>query len=333
MREILLELKNLKVDFPGKNKKIRAVDGINLIVHKGENLCIVGESGSGKTVTGLSLMRLIDEPGRIAAGSEILFEGKDILKYSEKEMDRIRGSEIAMIFQEPMSALNPVMNIGDQIAETVRLHENVTKRKAIEKALEILKLVGMPDPEVRLKNYPHQMSGGMRQRVVIAMAIVCKPKLLIADEPTTALDVTVQAQIIELLDKLRITLGMAILHITHDLGLVAETADRVAVAYGGKIVESGVTEEIFSSPRHPYTRALLKSIPTLGSTYHHPLHVIKGMVPADANWPSGCRFRERCPDAIAACLEYPSELTSANGHMVACWKSLPEMFINGEKNG
>ena len=333
MKEILLELKNLQVDFPGKSGKIRAVDGINLTIHKGENLCIVGESGSGKTVTGLSLMRLIDEPGRISAGSEILFEGKNILNYSEKEMDRIRGSEIAMIFQEPMSALNPVMNIGDQIAETVQLHENVTKREAIEKALEILKLVGMPDPEVRLKNYPHQMSGGMRQRVVIAMAIVCKPKLLIADEPTTALDVTVQAQIVELLDKLRTTLGMAILHITHDLGLVAETADRVAVAYGGKIVESGVTEEIFSSPRHPYTRALLKSIPTLGSTYHHPLHVIKGMVPADANWPSGCRFRERCPDAIAACLEYPSEVTSPNGHMVACWKSLPEMLTKGEKNG
>lgn len=330
MREVLLELKNLRVDFPGKNKKISAVDGMNLTIHKGENLCIVGESGSGKTVTGLSLMRLIDEPGRISAGSEILFEGKDILKYSEKEMDKIRGSEIAMIFQEPMSALNPVINIGDQIAETVRLHENVTKGEALEKALEILTLVGMPDPKLRLKNYPHQMSGGMRQRVVIAMAIVCKPKLLIADEPTTALDVTVQAQIVELLDELRITLGMAILHITHDLGLVAETADRVAVAYGGKIVESGVTEEIFGSPKHPYTRALLKSIPTLGSTYHLPLHVIKGMVPADANWPSGCRFRERCPEAIDVCLEYPAELISSDGHMVACWNSLPTTLIESK---
>ena len=327
--EVLLQVENLQVNFHTKQGVIRAVDGLNLSIRRGETVCLVGESGCGKTVTGLALMRLIDEPGIITSESKIIFDGHDLLKISEKEMENIRGNEIGMVFQEPMSALNPVRTVGHQIAETVLLHENVSKKVARARSLEALELVGMPAPLERLDNFPHQMSGGMRQRVVIAMAIVCRPKLLIADEPTTALDVTVQAQIIELLDRLRAEFGMALLHITHDLGLVAETADQVAVAYGGRVVESGAASKIFQTPGHPYTQALLKSIPTLGPTYHQPLNVIQGMVPANSNWSTGCRFMDRCGHAFDACRNYPPVSALNTDQTVACWLPISQKNSTG----
>ncbi len=316
---VLLQVKDLRVHFESRGEVVRAVDGMNLTIRTGQTVCLVGESGCGKSVTGLALMRLIDPPGRIQEGSQVTFEGTDLLGLPEKEMERIRGNDIAMVFQEPMSSLNPVRSVGAQIVEAVRLHQDVSRRVATAQAEEALALVGMPAPKQRMRNYPHEMSGGMRQRVVIAMAIVGRPKLLIADEPTTALDVTVQAQIVELLDRLRDEFGMSLLHITHDLGVVAETADRVAVAYGGRVVEEGTAAEIFGHPQHPYTEALLRSIPVLGMTHDQPLSVIRGMVPGGAHWPTGCRFRSRCDHAFDRCVEYPPMFDVSPDQAAACW--------------
>jgi len=298
---------------------MRAVDGVDLVVEQGRTLGLVGESGCGKTVTSLSVMRLIDAPGRIEPGSKILFDGRDLAEADEDELRDVRGNEISMIFQEPMTSLNPVYTVGDQIAEAVRLHQGVGQREALARAVEMLKLVGIPSPEKRVKDYPHQMSGGMRQRVMIAMALCCNPKLLIADEPTTALDVTIQAQILELMKELRDRLRMAIMLITHDLGVVAEMADDVAVMYAGRVVEKGPIELIFRSPQHPYTEALLQSIPVLGMTQSEPLRVIRGMVPSPLSWPVGCRFATRCDYAFDRCRHEDPPLFPTGGQESACW--------------
>jgi oligopeptide/dipeptide ABC transporter ATP-binding protein len=316
----LLEVEGLRTYFSTRAGVMRAVDGVDLTVEQGRTLGVVGESGCGKTVTSLSIMRLIDAPGRIEPGSRILFEGRDLATATEDELREVRGNEISMIFQEPMTSLNPVYTVGDQIAEAVRLHQGLGQRAAIDRAVEMLKLVGIPSPERRVKDYPHQMSGGMRQRVMIAMALCCDPKLLIADEPTTALDVTIQAQILELMKELRDRLGMAIMLITHDLGVVAEMADDVAVMYAGRVVEKGPVEAIFNSPQHPYTEALLQSIPVLGMTQAEPLRVIRGMVPSPMSWPGGCRFASRCDYASERCREDDPPLFVAEGaQQAACW--------------
>jgi len=265
------------------------------------------------------VMRLIDPPGRLESSSSILFEGRDLATLSEEEMATIRGNEISMIFQEPMTSLNPVFTVGEQIAESVRLHQNVGNKEADARAVEMMRLVGIPSAEKRVNDYPHQMSGGMRQRVMIGMALSCNPKLLIADEPTTALDVTVQAQILELMKELREKLGMAILLITHDLGVVAEMVDEVAVMYGGKIVERGPVREIFASPQHPYTEALLRSIPLLGMRYTTPLKAIRGMVPSPLDWPQGCRFAPRCDYAFDRCATELPPLLEVGAQESACW--------------
>jgi oligopeptide/dipeptide ABC transporter ATP-binding protein len=295
----ILEVQNLSTYFTTDAGVARAVDGVSFHVHAGETLGIVGESGSGKSVSSLSVMRLIPEPpGKIQPGSKILFRGdrgvEDLVTVSEERMRHIRGNDIAMIFQEPMTSLNPVYTVGDQIIESLRLHQGLNKRDAREKAIDMLKLVGIPIPDQRVDEYPHQLSGGMRQRVMIAMALSCDPKLLIADEPTTALDVTIQAQILELLNKLQEELGMAIILITHDLGVVAETCDRVIVMYAGQVFEEGSVDDVFHDPQNPYTEGLLKSIPRLGQEVER-LAVIPGLVPNPTDWPKGCRFHDRCP--------------------------------------
>jgi len=319
MSEKLVDIRNLRTHFYTEDGVVPAVDGVNLYIKRGETLGVVGESGCGKSVTSLSVMRLIpNPPGRIVEG-EILFEGEDLVKKSEAEMRKIRGNDISMIFQEPMTSLNPVYTIGDQIAEAVELHQGLTHREAIDKSIEMLRLVGIPLPERRVKEYPHQLSGGMRQRVMIAMALSCNPKLLIADEPTTALDVTIQAQILELMKKLKKELGMAIMLITHDLGVVAEMAERVVVMYGGKVVEEGDVVSIFKAPLHPYTEGLLKSIPRLDRA-DGVLHVIEGVVPNPLHLPPGCRFHPRCPVAFDKCKETQPALEQiAPGRFVACF--------------
>jgi oligopeptide/dipeptide ABC transporter ATP-binding protein len=319
MSEALLEVTDLRTAFHTHGGVIRAVDGVDLSIAKGGTLGVVGESGSGKSVTALSVMRLIDPPGRIESTSRILFEGRDLVSLSDDEMTAIRGNEISMIFQEPMTSLNPVFTVGEQIAESVRLHQDVGKREAEARALEMMRLVGIPSAEKRMRDYPHQMSGGMRQRVMIGMALSCNPKLLIADEPTTALDVTVQAQILELMKELRDRLGMAILLITHDLGVVAEMVDEVAVMYGGKVVERGPVAQIFANPQHPYTEALLRSIPLLGMRYTTPLKAIRGMVPSPLDWPPGCRFAPRCDYAFDRCTTELPPLHEVQGQEAACW--------------
>jgi len=265
------------------------------------------------------VLRLIDPPGHIAAESRILFEGRDLARLGEKAMERVRGAEISMIFQEPMTSLNPVFSIGDQIAEAVRYHEGRSGREAARRAVEMLELVGIPEASRRAGDYPHQLSGGMRQRVMIAIALACNPKLLIADEPTTALDVTIQAQILELMADLRERLGMAIMLITHDLGVVAEMCDDVVVMYAGRVVERGPVERVFTSPQHPYTEALLQSIPMLGMTQAEPLRVIRGTVPSPLQWPEGCRFAPRCEYAFARCLEETPPLFEVGDQESACW--------------
>ena len=314
----LLEVENLRTYFGSSAGVIRAVDGVDFKLAAGRTLGVVGESGSGKSVTALSIMRLIDRPGSIQEGSKILFDGRDLAKLDEKALQRIRGSEISMVFQEPMTSLNPVYKVGEQIAESVRLHLNLGSREARNRAVEMLGLVGIPDPARRADDYPHQLSGGMRQRVMIAMALACNPKLVIADEPTTALDVTIQAQILDLLASLQEQLEMSILLITHDLGVVAELCDDVVVMYAGKVVERGTVERVFTSPQHPYTEALLQSIPMLGMTQHEPLRVIRGSVPSPLDWPEGCRFRTRCDYAHDKCEEQPP-LFTVEGHQSACW--------------
>ncbi len=288
----LLRVRDLKTEFRADSGAIPAVDGVSFSIFPGQTLALVGESGCGKSVTALSLLRLIDPPGRIISGS-LLLQGSDLLKLSEPAMRKIRGGRIAMIFQEPMTSLNPVFTIGDQILEAILLHQKVSVRQAIDIATESLRRVGIADPAHRLREFPHQMSGGMKQRVMIAMALACNPSLLIADEPTTALDVTIQAQILELLGEVRAATNMAVLLITHDLGIVAENADVVAIMYAGRIVEFAAVDELFANPLHPYTRGLLACVPRLNQELQR-LPAIPGMVPSPLDWPPGCRFEPRC---------------------------------------
>jgi oligopeptide/dipeptide ABC transporter ATP-binding protein len=320
--EVLLEIRGLKTHFVSDEGVSPAVDGVDLRVHRGETLGIVGESGCGKSVTALSVMRLIPEPpGRIVAG-EILLEGRNLLELSADQMRRVRGNRISMIFQEPMTSLNPVYTIGNQIGEALRLHQRLSAADALARSLEMLKLVGIPAPERRVHEYPHQLSGGMRQRAMIAMALACTPALLIADEPTTALDVTIQAQILDLMDDLKAELSTAIILITHDLGVVAECAARVAVMYAGKVVEEADAVRIFEAPLHPYTAGLLQSIPRVGQRRapNERLQEIKGVVPIPSRLPPGCAFHPRCPRAMEVCRrEVPRLKPAADGHQVRCW--------------
>jgi oligopeptide/dipeptide ABC transporter ATP-binding protein len=319
--EVLLEVRDLQTHFFTDDGVVRAVDGVSYPVHAGETLAVVGESGSGKSVTALSILRLVaTPPGRIVGGS-IPFRGRDLLSLSEAEMRAIRGKEISMIFQEPMTSLNPVYSCGEQILEVLVLHERLDRAAARARTIELLRMVNIPSPEQRVDEYPHQMSGGMRQRVMIAMALACKPALLIADEPTTALDVTIQAQILELLKRLRAELGMAVLLITHDLGVVAETADRVAVMYAGQVVEYCGVREAFRATRHPYTAGLLASLPRLGAERDR-LRVIPGNVPNPVRFPSGCRFHPRCPIAVERCrVEMPALRDVGGGHLARCFRA------------
>lgn len=316
-----LEIKNLRISFASEGKKVEVVGGVSINVPKGKIIGVVGESGCGKTVTALSTMRLIPEPpGSIDTG-EIIFDGANILNYSDRDMRSIRGNRISMIFQEPISSLNPVFTVGDQIGEALRTHENISRNEEKDRVIELLKLVGIPAPERRIKNYPHELSGGMSQRVMIAMALACNPEVLIADEPTTALDVTIQAGILELIDDLRVRLGMAVLLITHDLGIIAEVADEVYVMYAGKVVEHGLTADIFREPHHPYTVGLLNSVPDLHEN-KEMLNAIPGVVPSPENFPDGCRFQDRCPLVIEKCrADEPSLENFGNDHMAACWRA------------
>ncbi|MCX7772862.1 MAG: ABC transporter ATP-binding protein [Clostridia bacterium] len=314
---MLIEIKNLQTQFKLKKGTVNAVDNVSFSIGKGEILAIVGESGSGKSVTALSIMGLISQPGKIAGG-EILFKGQDLTKLPLDQMQKIRGDQISMIFQEPMTSLNPVHRIRDQLLESIMLHMKLNKKDALAHAVEMMRLVGIPSPEKRINEFPHQMSGGMRQRVMIAMALSCHPELLIADEPTTALDVTIQAQILDLLYHLREKLNMTVLLIPHDLGVVAEAADRVIVMYCGKIVEEADVKTLFNSPKHPYTIGLLKSIPALDDERER-LYMIKGMVPNPAKMPKGCAFSDRCEQCMDKCKESMPALTEKDGTKVRCY--------------
>ena len=318
----LLEVKGLKTYFYTDDGIVRAVDGVDLEVYPGEVLGLVGESGCGKSVTSLSIMRLISKPGRVEAG-EILLDGEDLLKFSEEEMIKVRGNRISMIFQQPQTALNPVFRIGDQLAEVLNIHQNLGREAGWKRAISLLKMVGVPDPERRVEAYPHELSGGMAQRVMIAMALACVPELLIADEPTTALDVTIQAQILDLMRDMREEMNTSVILITHDLGVVAEMAKRVAVMYAGEIVEQTDVNSLFDEPLHPYTQGLIGSIPVLGEIKER-LAVIPGSVPNLVDLPPGCRFAPRCQARIkhnlAICTEQKPELAEAKpGHKVRCW--------------
>ena len=314
----LLDVRDLRTSFFTTKGEARAVDGVSFGIDAGQTLGLVGESGCGKTVTALSILRLLSPGGRIVGG-EIVFDGRNLLTLGESEMRAIRGNAIAMIFQEPMSSLNPVFTVGNQIAEAVRLHQGLSRRAARDKAIEMLKLVEMPEAERRVDEYPHQLSGGMRQRVMIAMALSCHPRLLIADEPTTALDVTIQAQILDLLGGLQERFGMALILVTHDLGVVAERADEVAIMYAGRIVEQAPVQEIFTTPLHPYTRGLLRSIPKVGEARRRRLEAIPGLVPDLLSLPSGCHFRDRCHNAIDRCAVVDPALERLPpGHSAAC---------------
>ncbi|MBC7194523.1 MAG: ABC transporter ATP-binding protein [Caldisericia bacterium] len=323
--EILLETKDLKTYFYTDEGVVRAVDGVDIKISVGETLGLVGESGCGKSVTSLSIMRLVPWPPGKIVGGEIYFKGEDLLKKTEEEMRRIRGSQISMIFQEPMTSLNPVFTVGYQISEAILIHQDVTEEEAKKRAIEMLNLVGIPDPEKRYNEYPHQLSGGMRQRVMIAMALSCNPDLLISDEATTALDVTIQAQILELMKDLKRKIGMAILMITHNLAIIAEMADNVAVMYSGKIVEYSDVRTIFKSPQHPYTYGLLNSIPlvTRRRKKGERLPIIEGVVPNPYHLPKGCYFNPRCPYATKICREEEPKLEEiAPNHFVKCWNYL-----------
>jgi oligopeptide/dipeptide ABC transporter ATP-binding protein len=322
MTEMLLEVRNLRTSFFTEDGTVAAVDDVSFCIRPGEVLGLVGESGCGKSVTSLSVLRLIAPPGRITGG-EIVFEGRDLLRLPEKEMQSIRGNKISMIFQEPMTSLNPVMTVGNQVAESLVLHKKLSRKDAMAQAVELLRAVRISDPQQRVDEYPHQLSGGMRQRVMIAMAIACKPALVIADEPTTALDVTIQAQILELLGRLRSEFGLSILLITHALGVVAEVADRVIVMYAGKIVEEAPVKEIFAHPCHPYTVGLLESIPRIeleGEKRKH-LKTIDGTVPDLAHLPPGCSFYDRCKDRMDICTNhFPKTASVGPDHSAACYK-------------
>ncbi|MBL0214392.1 MAG: ABC transporter ATP-binding protein [Myxococcales bacterium] len=322
MPEPVLEIRDLVTEFRTDSGTVRAVDGVSFEIPARTTLGVVGESGSGKSVTALSVMRLIAAPGKIAAGS-IKYGGKDLMALAPAEMRKIRGNRIAMIFQEPMTSLNPVFTVGDQVGEAVRLHQHKSKAEARKIAIEMFELVGIPSPAERIDNYPHQLSGGMRQRVMIAMALACKPDLLIADEPTTALDVTIQAQILDLLRSLQRDLGMSILLITHDLGVVAETCDEVVVMYAGRIVERAATEVLFATPRHHYTAGLLRSVPSYSdgdaeAGTRTRLVEIKGMVPSLANLPKGCKFEDRCEAAQERCRAEEPPLVQLGASHVRC---------------
>jgi peptide/nickel transport system ATP-binding protein len=323
-QDIVLDIQNLQTVFFTNSGLFRAVDDVSFQVRRGETLAIVGESGCGKSVTALSIMRLVpDPPGRVVGGS-VMLEGTDLLGLDEAEMRKVRGNRISMIFQEPMTSLNPVMRIGDQITEAVRLHRPITAGEAWKQAVDMLRLVRIPEPERRAQEYPHQMSGGMRQRAMIAMALACRPALLIADEPTTALDVTIQAQILALIVDLQTRLGTGLILITHDLGVVAQTAQRVIVMYAGRKVEEAAVEDLFENPRHPYTRGLMASMPAvigLDANNDARLTEIPGMVPSLTNLPAGCAFAPRCRLAVERCrAEYPP-LQDFDGHLAACWRA------------
>ena len=315
----LLEINNLKTFFFTREGLIKAIAGIDLQIDAGETLALVGESGCGKSMTALSLLRLVPEPGRIVEG-EIRFDGQDLLRMPLDEMRRVRGNRISMIFQEPMTSLNPVFRIGDQIAEAIQLHKGKSRTKALEMAAELLNKVGIPAAHERLMDFPHHLSCGMLQLFMIAIALSCDPQLLIADEPTTALDVTIQAQILDLLARFKQERDMATLLITHDLGIVARSADRVAIMYAGRLVELAPVKELFANPLHPYTQGLLECIPKIGSE-HERLRPIKGTVPAPGDLPDGCSFMDRCPQAFAPCEgQLPPLQETAPGHMVRCWR-------------
>ncbi len=317
----LLEIRGLKTHFATDEGMVHAVDGVDLAIDRGETLGVVGESGCGKTVTALSVMKLLAmPPARIVAG-EILWRGRDLVPLPQHAMRAIRSREIAMVFQEPMTSLNPVYTVGEQIAEVIRLHQALGRRAAFDRAIGMLRLVHIPHPERRARDYPHQFSGGMRQRVMIAMALSCNPQLLIADEPTTALDVTIQAQILDLLGELKAKMGMAVMLITHAMGVIAETAQRVAVMYAGKVVEEATVEELFSAPRHPYTQGLIRSIPRidLAAVHKQRLETIAGVVPSLLEPAPGCRFAPRCPHVRAECTRATPPLREVwPGHKVAC---------------
>ena len=317
----LLDIRGLKTHFKTDDGWLHAVDGVDISIDRGETVCVVGESGCGKSVTAMTVLKLLPmPPGKIVAG-QVLWQGRDLVPLSAAEMQKIRAKEIAIVFQEPMTSLNPVFSVGEQIAESLRLHEGLSKKDALDRAVEMLKLVRIPTPERRVKDYPHQFSGGMRQRVMIAMALSCKPQLLIADEPTTALDVTIQAQILDLLNDLKEQFGMAVMLITHAMGVVAEVAQRVVVMYAGKVVEEAPVAELFARPRHPYTQGLIRSIPRidLAATHKVRLEAIPGSVPKLVAPAEGCRFASRCKHASPACsMATPPLREVAPGHKVAC---------------
>ncbi len=318
----VLEVKDLKTQFQTREGVVRAVDDVSFQLNKGETLAIVGESGSGKSCTMLSIMRLIQQPpGRIVAG-EVLFGGRNLMDLGEREMRAVRGNGISMIFQDPMTSLNPLLTVATQIGEVLQLHKGMDKRQARKRTIELLGLVGIPDPEMRLDNYPHQLSGGMRQRVMIGIGLACNPEVLIADEPTTALDVTIQAQIIDLIKRLRDEFGMSIIWITHDLGVVAGLVDRVMVMYAGHVVEEATVDQLYYEPRHPYTIGLLKSLPRLDNTHGEKLATIEGLPPILIDAPAGCPFQPRCPQAVEKCSRERPVLQGAGpGHRVACWEA------------
>ena len=316
----LLEIKDLTTHFFTRSGVVKAVDNLSLGLQKGRVLGLVGESGCGKTVTALSVLNLVPYPGKIVSG-RIYFEGRDLLAMPTEEMRKVRGAKISMVFQEPMTALNPVFTVGNQIAEVLTTHLDVTKKQAMDSAVELLHSVGIPSPEKRVHEYPHQMSGGMRQRVMIAMAIACKPSLVLADEPTTALDVTIQAHILELLGRIQAEMGMAMVLVTHDLGLIAERAQDVAVMYAGRIVEQSDTKELFANPLHPYTRGLMASVPKAGEEGRKRLRTIAGTVPRLHDLPAGCKFAPRCDIKTTRCEVEPELVEVRPGHIVRCWEA------------
>lgn len=325
MNEQILQVKNLHTSFQTESGLVRAVNGINFSLERGKVLGIVGESGSGKSVTAYSILRILDNPGKITDG-EILFHDKDVIKFSGQELNSFRGSKVSIIFQDPMTSLNPVFTIENQLIEAIRLHTPRSRKEAKERALEMLQLVGVNEPQKRLKQYPYQLSGGMRQRVMIAMALACEPDILIADEPTTALDVTIQAQILELMLELKDRLGMSIIMITHDLGVIAEMCDEIIVLYAGRVCERGTAEEIFYNPRHEYTKGLLRSIPKI-TVQHEALIPIAGSPVDLLNLPDGCAFASRCDKAMKICLEeQPAEIVINQDHLAACWMNVVKAY-------
>ena len=321
----LLQVKNLHTSFFTDAGEVQAVNGISFNLDRGKVLGIVGESGSGKSVTAYSLMRILTDPGRVTKG-EVLFKGEDVLKYSEQKMHSFRGSRISMIFQDPMTSLNPVYTVGNQLREAIKIHTNRNPKQVRERALEMLQLVGVNEPEKRLKQYPYELSGGMRQRVMIAMALACEPDVLIADEPTTALDVTIQAQILELMQDLQKKMGMSIIMITHDLGVIADICDEIIVMYAGRVCERGTADEIFYNPCHEYTKGLIRSIPKFGAR-HEKLVPIAGSPVDLLNLPAGCAFASRCDCAMKICLtEHPEEIRMNDKHIAACWMNVKKVY-------